>query len=193
MAIHSSIPAWRIPWTKDPGGLQSMGMQKVGHNWATEYTHTIALQYCVGFCWTTTWIGHKCICVLFLLNLPPTLSLPHQDFFFFSPHQVFTSSFLRPFVPSLTFLWPLWQSLARSHGYPSSLPCHAYLGAALKLPCSLLESKSRNRPGYWSNTVVILIWLVKKNLLGNSTKPKVAVFGRKMSLFTPSHAGPPGW
>ena len=29
---HSSILAWRIPWTKEPGGLQSMGSQRVGHN-----------------------------------------------------------------------------------------------------------------------------------------------------------------
>ena len=35
MAIHSSILAWRIPWTEEPGGLQSMGSQRVGHNWAT--------------------------------------------------------------------------------------------------------------------------------------------------------------
>ena len=35
MATHSSIHAWKIPWTKDPGGLQSMGSQRVGHNWAT--------------------------------------------------------------------------------------------------------------------------------------------------------------
>ena len=32
MAIHSSILAQRIPWTEKPGGLQSMGSQKVGHN-----------------------------------------------------------------------------------------------------------------------------------------------------------------
>ena len=32
MATHSSILAWRIPWTEDPGGLQFMGSQKVGHN-----------------------------------------------------------------------------------------------------------------------------------------------------------------
>ena len=35
MAIHSSILAWRIPWTEEPGGLQSMGSQRVGHDWAT--------------------------------------------------------------------------------------------------------------------------------------------------------------
>ena len=32
MAIHASILAWRIPWTKEPGGLQSMGSQRVGHD-----------------------------------------------------------------------------------------------------------------------------------------------------------------
>ena len=32
MATHSSILAWRIPWTEEPGGLQSMGSQRVGHD-----------------------------------------------------------------------------------------------------------------------------------------------------------------
>ena len=40
MATHSSILAWRIPWTEEPGGLQSMGFQKVGHDLATEHTQT---------------------------------------------------------------------------------------------------------------------------------------------------------
>ena len=34
MATHSSILAWRTPWTEEPGGLQSIGSQKVRHNWA---------------------------------------------------------------------------------------------------------------------------------------------------------------
>jgi len=34
-ATHSSIHAWKIPWTQEPGGLQSMGSQRVGHDWAT--------------------------------------------------------------------------------------------------------------------------------------------------------------
>ena len=32
MAIHSSILAWRIPWTEDTGGLQSMGSKRLGHD-----------------------------------------------------------------------------------------------------------------------------------------------------------------
>ena len=35
MAPHSSILAWRIPWTEKPGGLQFMGSQRAKHDWAT--------------------------------------------------------------------------------------------------------------------------------------------------------------
>ena len=34
VAIHSSILAWKIPWTEESGGLESMGLQRVGHNLA---------------------------------------------------------------------------------------------------------------------------------------------------------------
>ena len=45
MATPSSILAWRITWTEEPGGLQSMGLQRVGHDWvinmhACTRTHT---------------------------------------------------------------------------------------------------------------------------------------------------------
>ena len=33
MATHSRIPAWRIPWTEEPGGLQPTGLQRVGHDY----------------------------------------------------------------------------------------------------------------------------------------------------------------
>ena len=32
MATHSTILAWKIPWTEEPGGLQSMGLQRLGHD-----------------------------------------------------------------------------------------------------------------------------------------------------------------
>ena len=34
MATHSSVLAWKIPWTEEPGGLQSMGLQRVGFHWS---------------------------------------------------------------------------------------------------------------------------------------------------------------
>ena len=39
MATHSSILAWRIPWTEEPGGLRSMGLQRVRHDWS-DLAHT---------------------------------------------------------------------------------------------------------------------------------------------------------
>ena len=40
MASHFSFLAWRIPWTEEPDGLQSMGSQRVGHDLATKRAHT---------------------------------------------------------------------------------------------------------------------------------------------------------
>ena len=63
-ATHSSIFAWEIPWTEDPGGLQSMESQRVRHDWARMHTcmhalwpslespTTYLLPYSLG------WIGH---------------------------------------------------------------------------------------------------------------------------------------
>ena len=41
MATHSSILAWRIPWTEKPGGLWSMGLQRVRHNLVTKPQHNL--------------------------------------------------------------------------------------------------------------------------------------------------------
>ena len=43
MTTHSSVLAWKIPWTKKPGRLQSMVSQRAIHNWMTWYTHTFTL------------------------------------------------------------------------------------------------------------------------------------------------------
>ena len=60
MATHSSIHAWKIPWTEEPGGLQSMGSQRVRHDWATSV--------CV-----CTWLNH------ILVHTYTTICLPvHQ-------------------------------------------------------------------------------------------------------------------
>ena len=43
MATHSSILAWRIPWTEEPGRLHSMGSQRAEHDWTTK-THIYKLK-----------------------------------------------------------------------------------------------------------------------------------------------------
>ena len=43
MVTHSR-DSWRIPWTEEPGGLQSMGSQRVGHDYAAEHTHRVDIK-----------------------------------------------------------------------------------------------------------------------------------------------------
>ena len=57
---HSSILAWRIPWTEEPGRLQSMGLQRVWHNWSNLAQHSIAhnqLTLRWGKSLWITWVG----------------------------------------------------------------------------------------------------------------------------------------
>ena len=56
MATHSSVLAWEIPWTEEPGGLQSMALQRVRHDLATENKQML-----------------NSIAILFLKNLSKTL------------------------------------------------------------------------------------------------------------------------
>ena len=61
MAAYSSILAWRIPWTEEPGGIQSLGLQRVGHDWVTNtFFHfhrsiCIAVSGIISFFFMTEW------------------------------------------------------------------------------------------------------------------------------------------
>ena len=75
MATHSSIIAWEIPWTEEPGGLQSLELQRVRHNWVLMQHAVIFFLFIYlfleanyftilyWFCHTLTWIRHGCTCV----------------------------------------------------------------------------------------------------------------------------------
>ena len=58
MATHSSILAWRIPWLEEPDRLQSMGSQRVGHDWATSLSlyWFINIEFIVKCTITHTWM-----------------------------------------------------------------------------------------------------------------------------------------
>ena len=49
MATHSSVLAWRIPWTKEPGGLQSMGLQESDTTYPLNFQESIQFRYLPGF------------------------------------------------------------------------------------------------------------------------------------------------
>ena len=58
MATHSSILAWRIPWTEEPSGLCSMGLQTVGHDWTTNIftlLHSPCLRFVFSFFFFFFW------------------------------------------------------------------------------------------------------------------------------------------
>ena len=46
MTTCSSVLAWEIPWTEEPGGLQSVGLQRVGHNLATKQQTSVGMFTC---------------------------------------------------------------------------------------------------------------------------------------------------
>ena len=52
-AIHSSILIWRIPWTEEPGWLQFMGSQRVGHDWTTKQQQQLIIYKIHIFSWCT--------------------------------------------------------------------------------------------------------------------------------------------
>ena len=66
MATHFSVFAWRIPWTEEPDGLQSMGSQRVGHDWAT---NTQCVTHSPLFCWVFIFVllFHKYVFLTSLL------------------------------------------------------------------------------------------------------------------------------
>ena len=84
MATHSSILAWKIPWTEEPGRLQSMGWQRVGHNWATSLRFTYHMpEFVLRFLhllshltWQQLCVAHTFIIPLLKIRQLPALSPP---------------------------------------------------------------------------------------------------------------------
>ena len=81
MATHSCILAWKIPWTEDPGRLQSMGSQRVGHNSDfTSQTHC-SLRIDNVNPWDTTFLPHhQSVRIVHELITHPGTPLPHLVF-----------------------------------------------------------------------------------------------------------------
>ena len=63
MATHSSILAWRILWTEEPGGLQSMGSQRVRHDWVTKLPHILKCSPSFSAQWNYPGIFKKILCL----------------------------------------------------------------------------------------------------------------------------------
>ena len=80
MATHSSILAWRIPWIEEPGGLQSVGLQRVAYNWESN-TFTFALVTTGSEEWKNRW-PRICVVVYLLCILRRNMKLDAGAWFF---------------------------------------------------------------------------------------------------------------
>ena len=110
MAIHSSTIAWKIPWTEELGRLQSMGLQRVRHNWATSLTHSVALSSSLPY-----------LLVLFIVSSFSFL------FFFFT-------SLVAQMVKCLPTMWETRvQSLGREDPLEKEMATHSSI-LAWKIP-----------------------------------------------------------
>ena len=80
MATHSSILAWKIPWTEEPGRMQSMGLQTVGHDWATSVSSLFFWWLCMSpsgllppvpaQSWPTEWSWGCFSCIIWWASIP---------------------------------------------------------------------------------------------------------------------------
>ena len=104
-ATHSSILAWRIPWTEELGGLQSMGSQRVRHNWVTNTfisSHTVKKIFLKSRAWITC-ISLKCFFKSFVTSLQ---CFPKRLLYYWSVDNLNEKVKAVPLVPkaTITFL-----------------------------------------------------------------------------------------
>ena len=108
MATHSSILAWRIPWTEEPGRLQSTGLQKVGHDWMTSLYFFTSCHGTAGSfsMWTKSFFFSQWRCSL--ISLKTVSGLKNRQgimtFLWGSWCTVFCSSVLDLFLDILSYI-----------------------------------------------------------------------------------------
>ena len=81
MATHSSILAWRIPWTEEPGWLQFMGSQRVGHDWATN--NILTFKSALKFEFLLNYF-HSTLILFSISTLSPSMVLSPIDLFVYT-------------------------------------------------------------------------------------------------------------
>ena len=91
MATHSSVLAWRIPGTGEPGGLPSMGSHGVGHDWSDLAVAVAGID--LWFCGEFPWITKSISCLQTFVSFSLIIYYFHDihDFLHSSPLSVFTS------------------------------------------------------------------------------------------------------
>ena len=156
MATHSSILSWRIPWTEEPGSLQSMRFQRFGYSWETKHIHTYPLKHKMFYCWQCpifSPFGCLCFLVSFIRNY--CLIQHHEDlplsfhFVFLIVLAVTLNCLIQcnilhiVWVSSTDWFFFMWISIC------SSLICWKGEGNVNPLQYSCLENP-RDRGAWWA-------------------------------------------
>ena len=134
MATHSSTLAWKIPWTEKHGRLQSMGSQRVGHDWATSLIHIYISEIRIHL--TTDVSGFSSFSPLelhfkmvhFITCLVAKLYLTHHDPMDCSP----PGSSVREISQARVLKW-VAISFSRGSSWPSDQTSVSYLVGSLYL------------------------------------------------------------
>ena len=92
IAAHSSIFAWRIPWTEEPGGLHSIALQRVRHNWSDLACTHISIWLLPDVFWsawaqTSTYWSIIILLLFTFLSIIPCLMLKHYNWILFSNYE----------------------------------------------------------------------------------------------------------
>ena len=103
MAIHSSTIAWRIPWTEEPGRLQSMGSQRVGHDWATSLI-ALFIIYWLFFISSRSLLNLSCIFSILVSRICICNSFLFSRFWIIFP-IIIQNSLSGRFLISSSFVW----------------------------------------------------------------------------------------
>ena len=105
MATHSSILAWKIPWTEEPGGPQSMEMQRVGHNWVHIFMFLPTSFYSVQDQFSS--VAQSCPTLCNPMNRStPGLPVHHHLLEFTQTHVDWVGDAIQPSHPLLSPLLP---------------------------------------------------------------------------------------
>ena len=147
MGTHSSILAWRIPWTDEFGRLQSMGSQRVGHDWATNTFTSPGLSFRMQD--LVPWLGNK--------PGPPGLgawSLSH-----WTTREV--STFVNYFNSHLVLCRSVCPALGDPVDYGlSSFPVHGIFQARILEWVAMSSSRSSLWPRDWTQVSCLGRWVL---------------------------------
>ena len=156
MATHSDILVWRIPWTEEPGGLQSMGLQSVKEVWPTEHTRTHMVSrdksftFCVLRVCTNGFLTMTIVKEAFVLS---RATLIHSSFLGRCTRRQWQEvSWRFLFWTSMSIFDPMWigaESRALYSWFPNCRNQPNFLWPAIKTKKKVVQKREESNTSEW--------------------------------------------